>query len=379
MRDLEIERRQKSKVCHLTTVHGRYDTRIFIKECRSLARNGYEVHLIVADGMGDEIKDDVEIHDIGRPASRLKRMLFSSRKLFRKAISIEADIYHFHDPELLFMGKKLMKFGKKVVYDVHEDVPRQILNKAYIHKIYRKLISSVVERYENKRASNFSGIVTATPLIRDRLLKTNKNTIEVQNFPLIQEFVSDSTFIESEKENAVCYVGAISEVRGILNMVNAMQYNNGAKLLLGGNFESDELREKAINSKGWGDVSELGFLDRDKVRQTLSRSIAGLVVLEPTISYLDSIPVKMFEYMVAGIAVIASDFKYWRELIENENCALFVDPLNPKEISKAIQKLINNKKLANEMGLRGRKAVLERFNWGNEEEKLLRLYKKILK
>ena len=362
---------KKVKICHLTSVHPRYDTRIFVKECGSLADQGYDVHLVVADGIGDEIKNGIKIHDIGKQTGRIGRILFAPKKVYKMALSIRADIYHFHDPELLRIGKKLVRKGFKVVYDVHEDVPRQILNKAYIPSVFRKKLSSIVEQYENSSASKFSGIVTATPFIKDRFMRLNANVITAQNFPILAEFNSNE---HSEKENAVCYIGSISKVRGILNMVGAMHKSRGTKLLLGGRFETMELRESALTTKGWDNVVELGFLNRDEVSSTLAKSIAGLVVLEPTISYLDSIPVKMFEYMAAGIPIIASDFSYWRTLLSGVNCALFVDPLNQGEISLAIKKLAENKEMASEMGKVGRKAIEEVFNWNREKEKLNNLY-----
>ena len=366
---------KKRKVCHLTSVHPRYDTRIFIKECGGLAKNGYETHLVVADGKGDEIKYNIHIHDVGKQSGRFKRILLTPKEVFNQALSLQADIYHFHDPELMKIGKKLVRKGFKVIYDVHEDVPRQILNKSYIPTFLRKGISMLVERYENKIAAKLSGIVTATPFIKERFKEQNANVIAVQNFPILNEFSSDETI---KKENGICYIGSISQVRGILNMVDAMQYTKETKLFLGGSFETQELHDKAKLSKGWENVVELGFLNREEVKNNLMKSIAGLVVLEPTISYLDSIPVKMFEYMAAGIPIIASDFKYWRELIEDVDCALFVDPQNPEAIGKAIRTLVENKKMALNMGQRGKSAVHQKFNWKNEETNLINFYKKSL-
>lgn len=361
------------KICHLTTVHPRYDTRIFVKECSSLARNGYDVKLVVADGYGNETKNNVEIYDIGCPSGRLGRMLFSSKKLYKKATLIDADVYHFHDPELLGVGRKLIKIGKLVIYDVHEDVPRQLLTKDYIPAILRKPLAKLIENYENRIAQELSGIITATPHIKNRYLEFNSNSIEVQNFPFLEEFGEHNNSFTS-KERSVCYVGAISKVRGILQMVDAMQYVDDITFLLGGKFESHQLRNKVIKSKGWEKVKELGFLSREEVKDTLQKSFAGLVVLEPTINYLDSIPVKMFEYMASGIPVIASDFKYWRELIEDSECAFFVDPQDPKAIAEVITKLADNEKKAIQMGENGRNAVLVKFNWREEEMKLIKFY-----
>lgn len=364
------------KICHLTTVHVRYDTRVFVKECCGLAAKGFKVTLIVADGKGDEIKEGVEILDIGKPSGRIKRILSYHKKILRRALELDAEIYHFHDPELLRIVKPLVGKGKKVIYDSHEDVPRQVLDKAYIPSLFRKPLSAIIERFENRIVAKVSGVVTVTPNLEKRFLRSNENVVQVRNFPKAQEFKNDNT-PEMVKENAVCYVGAISKVRGILNMVGAMQFLKRTQLLLGGKFESEELRKRAINNEGWKNVQELGFLSREEVKNTLQKSIAGLVVLEPTRSYLDSIPVKMFEYMIAGIPVIASDFPYWRSLIENVDCAFFVDPNKPKEIAAAIEKLVSNKKLALEMGIKGQKAVMAEFNWNIEEEKLIGFYHRL--
>lgn len=363
-------------VCHLTTVHARYDTRIFIKECTSLAQKGYETYLIVADGKNNEYKNGVKIYDIGLPPTRINRILFWGKRIFHEALALEADIYHFHDPELLNVGRKLAKKGKTVIYDSHEDVPRQVLDKAYIPFILRRPLSWFLEKYENKKVSNLAGVVTVTPYLEKRFLKHNNNVVQVRNFPLIEEFATENPE-KIIKENAVCYVGAISKVRGVLKMVEAMQYLTEARLLLGGKFENEELRNKATSSEGWDNVDELGFLSREEVKNTLQKSVAGLVVLKPTRSYIHSIPVKMFEYMVAGIPIIASDFKYWRELIEEEDCALFVNPEDSKAISKAIDALLRDKLKAENMGKNGKKAVLEKFNWRQEEQKLIEFYESI--
>jgi hypothetical protein len=101
------------KICHISTVHSRYDVRIFFKECVSLAKNYKEVHLIIADGLGDETKNNVIIHDLGKPKTRKDRFLKFSKLALSKAKEIQADVYHLHDPELLRIALKLQKFGAK--------------------------------------------------------------------------------------------------------------------------------------------------------------------------------------------------------------------------------------------------------------------------
>ena len=315
---------RKINICHFTSVHKADDIRIFHKECVSLAKNNFEVTL-VAPNCVSQVLNGVKIIGVeSKTTGRISRMRQTTRKIFETVKNIDADIYHFHDPELLPYGKKLIKMGKKVVYDVHEDVPRQILGKPWINKLIRKFISRTFEKYENRIASQLSGIAAATPFIRDRFLKLNKNTIDICNSPLLEENHDDADW--SRKENEICYVGAITHVRGIVELIQALEFMD-VKLNLAGTFSPASLRDEVSALPGWKKVNEYGFVGRDKIKIILQRSKVGIVTLHPQINYLDSLPIKMFEYMHAGIPVVASDFPYWRKILEPVHCAKFTDPM----------------------------------------------------
>lgn len=364
------------RIAHLTSAHPRYDTRIFVKQCCSLSFC-YESYLIVADGNGNEIKDRVNILDSGKFEGRKNRILNAPKAVFLKALEVDADIYHLHDPELIPIGLKLKKAGKKVVFDAHEDLPNQIMSKHYLNSVSKKLIAFLVKAYEKYACAKLDGIVAATPFIRDKFLKINKNTIDVNNYPKIKEFSSIPS--GTLKENQVCYIGGLADVRGIIEMVQAISLaQSNAELILAGNFADKNLEKSVMEMEGWSKVNFLGYVGRDEIKNTLASSIAGLVVLHPTRSYLDSLPVKMFEYMCAGIPVIASNFPLWRSIIDDAQCGVCVDPLKPHEIAKAIDYFINNPDKARVMGEQGRAAVLEKYNWSIEENKLLNFYSSIL-
>jgi len=367
-----------SKICHLTSVHKRYDTRIFVKECCSLAKNNlYAVTLIVADGLGDEITHNVTILDAEvRKGGRLTRFTHTVLSIYAKALIADADLYHLHDPELIPIGLKLKRLGKKVVFDAHEDFPKQILSKPYLSKPTKLILSRVSEAYERYACRKLDAIVAATPFIRDKFVQINPHTVDINNFPILGELTNDTPW--DEKRNEVCYIGGIAKIRGIIEIVEAMSHTDNARLSLAGSFESDQTRIYALHTPGWDKVNELGFLDRAGVADLLRYSKAGLVTLHPTQNYIDALPVKMFEYMAAGIPVIASDFPLWRSILESNCCGLLVDPLNPLDITKAIDYLIAYPKEAQMMGKNGQQAVRELYNWQREEEKLITLYKELL-
>jgi len=359
------------RIAHLTSVHPRHDTRIFLKMCRSLAQAGHQVTLVVADGLGAERRDGVDILDMGASRGRLRRMLGATRRVLRAAQRLGADIYHLHDPELLPIAAALHRNGARVIFDAHEDVGKQMLSKPYLTPTLRRWLAWGYIRYESRCMSQLDAIITATPTIRDRYAAIHPIVVDINNFPMLGELESPTPW--DGRESSVCYVGGICRIRGILELVQAMSLvRNPTRLHLAGRFTDAELQARAL--PGYANVQTWGQVDRTGVRDVLGRSMAGLVTLHPTANYLDSLPVKMFEYMSAGLPVIASNFPLWRDIIEGNQCGICVDPMNPQAIAQAIDTLVSNPAMAKEMGENGRRATIERFNWAVEEKKLLELY-----
>lgn len=370
------------KIAHLSTAHGRNELRVHLKECNSLATQNYCVYYFVADGIGDEKIGNVNVIDIGKNGNRFIRMIFSPWIMLIKALKLKANLYHFHDPELLLIAPFLLLSKAKVIYDSHEDIPRSLLTRDWIPTVLKKPISSVFELLENTISKRLSGIIGATPYIANRFKILNKNTIAINNFPLQKEIeqlskIEQSCPLVKNHAPSVCYIGGINKIRGIKEIINALEYND-VKLTLAGWFESDSIENEAHHTPGWKKVDFVGTVSRKEVSEILSSSIAGLVIFHPVPNHINAQPNKIFEYMAAGIPVIASNFPLWSKIIDEHQCGLCIDPMDPKAIAEAIQQINDNPSKARTMGENGRKAVLSQFNWGNEEKKLFSFYENIL-
>jgi glycosyltransferase involved in cell wall biosynthesis len=373
------------KVCHITSVHSAMDTRILIKECQSLQKAGHEVVYIVPNAE-DSVQFGVKIKGVSSTAAnRLKRMVNTTSLVYEEALRQDADLYHFHDSELIPIGLKLKAKGKKVIYDVHEDLPEQILSKQWIPGPLRKSVAFGAKNFEKYASKRFDAVVTATPYINERFKTYNSNSVTIHNYPLLQELMK-STDVQDVPEplkddkKRVVYLGGIYLLRGIKEMVRSVEKVNETQPVefrLGGSFAPASLEDEVKKMSGWKHVNYLGFLNRKEVKEELSYSNAGLVLLHPEPRFVVSYPIKLFEYMSAGLPVIASNFPLWQDIVRDNECGICVDPLNIEEIAKAIESILNNPDLAAEMGAKGRRAIEEKYNWEKESERLIELYERL--
>jgi glycosyltransferase involved in cell wall biosynthesis len=280
---------------------------------------------------------------------------------------------------LLPIGLLLRGTGAKVIYDAHEDVPRQILAKPWIRPSLRRLVAFAAEIVEGVFARAMSGIVAATPQIARRF--PPDRTVTVQNFAMIDELVVDNPTPYARRGAVFVYIGAVAAIRGVFEMLAALALvprELGARLVLGGLLSHESLRDEMRRSTGWERAEYHGWQSRHDIARQFDGARAGLLLLHPTENYLDSYPSKAFEYMAAGLPFIVSDFPLWRELFEDVGCAIFVNPLDPAAVARAMTWVLQNPEAAERMGAKGKAAARSRFNWQAESAKLLRLYNALL-
>ncbi len=229
--------------------------------------------------------------------------------------------------------------------------------------------------YREKISIKLDAIVTATPHIATLFEDNNSRVIFLNNYPLINELFSKESKVITR--SGVCFVGGITAIRGINEVVASLKYSN-EHLHLAGKFESSAFESMVLEGKEKDKIYYHGFLNRNEVSKLLGSSIAGIVTYLPSANHIKAQPNKLFEYMSAGIPVIASNFPLWKEIVEGNNCGICVDPENPIKIAEAVNYIKSHPQKAREMGINGQKAVIKKYNWLQEEKKLLDLYNTLL-
>ncbi|MBN2219078.1 MAG: glycosyltransferase [Kosmotogaceae bacterium] len=367
------------KICVITTVHPPDDVRIN-RELRSLVKAGYVVTFIAPEGNFDI--ENVEHIAVSKQRGRLKRFLSGTKEAFTKAIEVDADVYHFHDPELIGLGKKLKKLGKKVIYDIHEDYPSVIMMKNWIPSLIRPVVSKAFARYQRSAIKSFDAIIVTVKEYLSSIGAYNDLAV-VPNYPeldLLEGLSSNSCDCESGTVRFI-YVGSLDDDRAIVESIEAFKLlrADGIDLTLElvGPVYSERIKE-SIDS-ALEEYAEFSFSPRMPYLDAMKRvaeSHIGLLIVHRGKSKEESSPLKLFEYMALGKPQIASDFKAWREILDRGPCALYVYPENVTQIADRMREFCTHRALISEMGSKA-KMLSKSFQWNASEKEMLALYERL--
>lgn len=360
------------KICHVTSAHLPFDTRIFVRECTSLAKK-YEVYLIVPN-TEDCIKNGVHILGVSMPTGRFSRQRHM-KDIFKKMVEVNADLYHFHEPELIPNGLKIKKRGKKVIFDSHEDVPSTILDMRYFPIWLRKVGSKTYTIYEKYALKKYDGIISVDTRIVERLRRINPNTVMVTNYPIYEEIPGNE-----RDPQKVCFTGNVGHLWLPDKIIESIK-DLDVQLILAG-YSSEEFIDGLRQLPAWSKVDYKGFLPHKDAQIIQTQCIAGFALLDYGIivggKWGTLGNTKFFEYMMAGTPLIATDFILWKEIIEKYECGICVNPHDVNEIAKAIKYLQDHPEEVKRMGENGKKASREIFNWSTQESILFDFYRNIV-
>jgi len=362
------------KIAYLTSVHKQNDNRIFYKEVTTLYNNGYDISLIVAGGES-KIVNDINIISYPKSNGRLKRIFKTSLiDMIKVCKKVDADIYHFHDPELIFTGLYLKLIGKKVIYDIHENNPASILSKPYIKsKLKRVILSKVFNIFEKLSIKFFDAIVTARPDITKRF--KHRNLITLRNFPRLPNLSNLEKIDIKKDKSSVIFVGGMSEIRGINQLLDAFEFLDDYELWLLGPISEKKLKNRI--ELGCRNVKYLGVVEAYEIFSYIDKADIGIITFLSAPNHLETLATKPFEYMACGKPMIMSNFTYWIETFKDGS--LYVDSSNPQDIADKINILLKDKELMISMGKSNKELSKNEYNWEKESQELLNLYKKLSK
>jgi glycosyltransferase involved in cell wall biosynthesis len=372
---------RRVKVCMMTSVHIPFDGRIFHRAAKSLAQAGYEVVLIARHDKA-EVVDGIRVVPLPQPRNRPHRMTMVLWRLYRLAVQEDADIYHFHDPELMIVGLLLKRRGKKVIWDAHEHYPNSILDKYYLARPLRWFLSKLFDLWERAVVRFFDYVIYTTPFVGQRYQTMKVRSGPVENYPIAKPAQTFSR----DPQPRILYLGVMARIRGLVEVIEAFalvaQKHPDWELCLVGlcrpaSFEQ-ELRDLARKLGVEARVKFVAWVPYEEKERLSAQASMGVITYLPYPNNTSCLPNKLFDYMLMGLPVVASHFPLYREVVETHRCGLTVDPARPQEIAHALAYLIEHPQEAKQMGEDGRRAVLETYNWENESRKLLQIYNTVL-
>ncbi len=364
-------------ICALSTVHYAYDSRIYHKQARSLAAAGFRV-TVVARAETDAPPDDtVEIRPVASHRFRLTRFL-GALLMIGRALRVRARIYVIHDPELLPLGLTLKLLGRRVVYDMHEDMPAQIGMKEWLPRWSRPWIARVYRRLERWSLGVLDGLVLAESGYEPAYSHRHRTT--VLNYPAIESLPDGGS--APPPEPVVTYVGTLTERRGLFTMLEVARQIKEAipsvrfKLVgpINVSGEADKAR-RFVEDHDLGQIIQFtGRLAPVQAHAHLKDARVGLALLEPEPNYLHSLPTKLFEYMLAGVPVLCSHVPLWRQIVEEAACGYAVDPHDISTIVDTLQQLLTDDEVWQRCRAGGLHAVHDRYSWSSQIPPLVEFY-----
>lgn len=371
------------RVCHVCNGHTADDSRVFHRTCCELAKAGYEVHLI-ARGKGETAYTErgVVIHPLPEPGGRWQRYTRASH-VAQLAADLKPDLFHVHEPDLL--GSVIAGAGSRpVVYDVHESFLDMLAESTWLPTWIKPLARTAWDCWERRLVRRCAGVVTVTETIAKRYAAIHPNVRIVANYPAWENIGNLGCDV---RDGRTCVIaGALNQDRGLSQAIEALailrQRDLKVRLTLAGpTVSSDYLKSLWDLAESLGvreQVEYHGILSKEGALLFQGKADIGLVIYQPLLYCINSLPNKLVECMSLGLPVVFSNFPNYREIAEKTGAGIMVDPTKPEQIADAIESLVRDPDGACRMGEAGKAAVRDRFNWQAESTKLLDLYRQLI-
>ena len=366
---------QLPRVIHVSTAHPADDVRIFERECRSLAASGrYDVYLAAAGQL--PAGSGVTLIPLEpAPVSRLHRFWTGPRKAFALSQSLSADLWHFHDPELLPVAYALARSGRQVIWDAHEDYESQFTQgggKSWVPGAVRGLVGSGTKTLLSAVDHRVAAVVAATPTVASRY--RNERTVVVGNETRLEVFADCRPKFDAGQ---LLFTGTPGPAHLFREVVAAVAQTPQAQLKVAGRIQDAETwdwAERVLGSR----ITHLGWLGRDELAEAMSASSLGLLTYADTDAYSVASPTKSFEFAAAGLPMIATPNQMNVQALGSSSAGFLADGFTAEALHSAISQALGDEESWTRASLAGRRWATENGSWSHSENRLLRLYAELL-
>lgn len=364
------------RIIHITSVHKCLDSRIFHKEISVLRKAGFAITLICPNCHNEDITEpDINIEHIPCFNNKIIRMFLSPVLILIRCISKPSAVFHFHDPEQMITGLILTLLGRKVIYDIHENVRGMIVSRKWLKtRLLKAFISQAVYMMDRIIVRAYSGIIVARPDIAE--FYQNLNMIIFRNFPSVKYMKKVNQYRENKKK-VVIYAGGLTAIRGIKQLIMAFDnMGDKAELWLMGPWLEKNLQKECEHLPGYQYVRYLGSKPYGEHFEYIRKADFGIIPFLPGPNHNTTLPNKPFEYALCDCVLLMSDFDYWKDIFDD--MGFFFNPLDPDSIALSINSAIDNPDLCEHYRTKAFRKIRDEYNLENEGHKLIEFYNDIL-
>lgn len=360
-------------------MHSPFDKRVFEKEARSLAAAGHEVTHLTPDDGPDRVVDGIEIRTYRKPRGIVER-LTGLPAMYRRARRLDADVYHCNELDSFMVGVALRRFArKKCVLDVHEFFARDFADN-HCPAPLRALVRRSLDLFVRRLSRQADAVILANEALRPEYAHLPQGRVlAVENFASTAS-LSGLPASHDGHPFTIIHLGLFGALRGARQILGALRMTrNPIHLVCVGSFidsTEDEFRRLIANYQLEDRVHLVPWKPQAEAIALLQSADAGLILFQPgRYAHVHALPHKLFDYMGAGLAVIAPDIcERIGKIVGDARCGVSVDSTSPHKIAEALDDLCERPDAVRTYGANGRQAVFERYNWEREAKTLLSLY-----
>ncbi len=370
------------RICQITSAHPWQDERIFMRCTRGLAKRGHQM-VYIAPIESARREEAVSILPVTPNRSKWERILLTTWEAFRIARQLNADIYHYHDPELHPFMDVLKRMGKRVVFDMHENYAGAMRNRLSGWK--RDIFPDWFAKYEQYLLPRLDGVVFVSQSQADLFAGQVKRSCVIRNIIDLSRLNDWTPPPRQDPPVILSAGGSLGPERQVDKLVEALpliheEFPDARVRFLGKYAYGYEHKIPEMAAKlGVADHVDVdGWVPWVESFDEIAKASIGTVFYQDNENNQIGLPNRVFSYMFAKLPLLMSDYTELRRVAEETGAAEIINTEDPRNIAEVVKALLRDRDRLEAMGQKGRDAVFENYNYAKELDSLEAMYDDIL-